>query len=377
MDLSFLDKSSGVTPILVRLYDSHRLYDLAKDKKPLARAELTSAVTDLLGMDLSPRESELVADVVIALLRQAETDLRQAIAERLSIMDDVPLRLILKMANDEIDVAGCVLKNSPVLGPLDLIYIIKSKGPEHWRAIALREQMSNQVMNLLADTRDFGTALALVENTKIRLTDHTLGVLSDLAQKNEILAQPLLRRDEVSPQMAATLYEYVGQELKEYIRAHYELDKETVMAALDDVVLEMVDTTANNETLPNLSMLKAADRFKEKGLLTIALMLGTLKRGQIQSFVAQFSRFTKLEPITIAEILSQPSGQGLAVTCRAFGIQKPDFISIFLLTSRIRENEKVADPKDIARAVHYFDNIRPDVAENILRNSISKDDQKH
>src|SRR5262245_34641947 len=130
MDLSFLDKSSGVTPILVRLYDSHKLYGLAKDKKPMARAELTSAVSDLLDMDLSPRESELIADVLIALMRQAEKDLRLALAERLSVSDKAPLRLILQISNDDIDIAAPVLRNSNVLGDLDLIYIIKSKSAE-------------------------------------------------------------------------------------------------------------------------------------------------------------------------------------------------------------------------------------------------------
>ena len=128
MDLSFLDKSSDVTPLLVRLYDSHKLYGLAKDKKPLARAELMSIISDLLGMNLSPRESELIADVLIALMRQAEKDLRQALAERLSMLEKAPLRLILQISHDEIEIAAPVLRNSAVLGELDLIYIIKSKG---------------------------------------------------------------------------------------------------------------------------------------------------------------------------------------------------------------------------------------------------------
>ena len=49
MDLSFLDKSSNVTPLLVKLYDSQQLHNLAKDEQPIARAELTSAVRDSSG----------------------------------------------------------------------------------------------------------------------------------------------------------------------------------------------------------------------------------------------------------------------------------------------------------------------------------------
>jgi hypothetical protein len=129
MDLSFLDKSSDVTPLLVRLYDSHKLYGLAKDKKPLARAELMSIISDLLGMNLSPRESELIADVLIALMRQAEKDLRQALAERLSMLEKVPLRLILQISHDEIEIAAPVLRNSPFWANSTLYISSNRKAP--------------------------------------------------------------------------------------------------------------------------------------------------------------------------------------------------------------------------------------------------------
>src|SRR6056297_3340090 len=110
MDLSFLSKtSSQVTPILVKLYDSHKLYGLAKDKKPEARGELTSAVVELFDMQLSNNEQELIADVLMELLRQAEIDLREALAHKLAARDDIPLRLALEMANDEIPVAKPIL----------------------------------------------------------------------------------------------------------------------------------------------------------------------------------------------------------------------------------------------------------------------------
>lgn len=372
MDLSFLDKSSAVTPMLVRLYDSHKLYGLAKDKQPLARAELTSAVSELLEMELSPRESELIADVLIALVRQAERDLKQAIAERLSVIEGVPLRLILQLANDEIDVAGSILKNSPVLGDMDLIYIIKSKGSEYWQSIAARAELSDQVINVLSDTRDFDTALTLVKNKNILLTDHALSILSDIAQGNEVLARPLLTRADVSNEIASKLFEYVGQELKQFILEHYEVNIDVLIDAIDDVILELVDAAPENDFMPTASMLAAAARFKEKGLLTTNLMLGTLKRRQVKAFVAQFSRYTEMEPETVASILAQKNGQGLAVACKAFEIVKPDFITIFLLTNRARHNGRIVDLKDMTRALQYFDKIDVEVAAEIIKNSAGK-----
>lgn len=369
MNLGFLDKSSKVTPLLVRLYDSSKIYSLAKDKKPLARVELTSAVSELLDLKVSSRESELISDVLIELLRQAEKDLCKAMAERLSVMDNVPLRLVLHLANDEIDVSAPVLRNSPVLKDLDLIYIIKAQTSAHWRAIASRKTLSDQIINVLADTKDFDTAAALAENTNIKLTEHALVALSDLAQKSEVVARPLLRREEVSRELAEKIYQFVGQELKEYIAQNFTADARAASDTIDEIVLEFVDAPTASEFAPTQAMLNAADRFREKGLLTVKLMMGTLRRGQIPSFIAQFSRFTGIDHKTVEEILMQHNGQGLAIACRAVEVVKEDFVSIYLLTNRMRAQGRMVDLKDMNKAITYFNRIKTDVARSLLKTS--------
>ena len=266
-------------------------------------------------------------------------------------------------------VAAPVLRFSPVLGDLDLIYIIKSKGPDYWRVIAARKQLSDKVMDVLADTKDIDTAIALVENTDIALTDHTLTALSDIAQGTERVAGPLLRRDELTDDLAKSLYQFVSQELKNYITENYDVH-EAVLDTVDDIVLELVDAINENDFQPTPAMLKAAERFKDKGLLTVKLMLGTLRRGQIQSFIAQLSRFSGLDPKTIEEILMQQSGQGLSVVCKAFSIIKPDFVSIYLLTNSVRNCGRMVDLQDMTKAVNYFNRISEDVAKGIMKNSL-------
>ena len=364
-----MDTSSQVTPLLVRLYDSQKLHNLAKDKQPMARAQLVTAVSDLMEMKLSPRENELVADVLVALVRQDELDLRQALAERLSVIESVPLRVILQIANDSIEVAASVLRNSPVLGDMDLAYIIKSKDASYWPAIAERQALSDPVQTMLAETKDFDTAVALAENMSIKLTERTVTILSDLAQGKDTLAMPLLRRDEVSSDIAAKLYKFAGQEIKQYILENFDVDSSVVRNVLDEITLEFIDSSDVNEFAPTPAMTKSAERFAEKGILTASLMLGSLKRGHIQSFIAQFSRFTGLAQETIIDVLLQPTGQGLAVACRAYKISKPDFISIYLLTNKVRSPGKMVDIREMTRAIQYYDQIKYEMAKEIMDNS--------
>ncbi len=372
MDLTVLDKSSKMTPLLVKLYDSHKLHKLARDKKPQARAELTSAVSELLEMELTQRESELLADVLIELMQQAERDIRQALAERLSVMDNAPLRLILKLANDEISVADSILCKSDILSDVDLIYIIKGKGAEHWRAIAKRPKMSDQLIDALVDTGEKGTVTTLVQNNEIRLTGHAVDVVSYMAFEDEGLAKSLLQRDEVSLDVAQRLYQKVGDALKEYIMDAYDIENSiSVEAVVDEVVTELVDAADENTNfMPSNSLIRAARRYKEKELLTIKLMLGSLRRGQIAAFIAQFSQFTGMRVETVIDILKQDSGQGLAVIGRAFDIEKPDFLSILMLTQPMRNSERKVDVEDISKAVGYYKKIDKRIAEGIIRNSV-------
>ena len=368
MDLSLLDKSSVVTPLLVRLYDSHRLASLATDDQPSARSELMGAVCELLGMQLNPREQELVADVLITLVRQAETDLRVALSERLSELKEVPLRLVLQLSNDEICVAAPMLRNSMVLGDMDLLYIIKSKTAEYWREIARRRALSDHVVNVLAQTRDVDTAVNLAENEALVLDDAALVMLSDLAQGNERLALPLLRRSEVSDDLAASLYEHVGEAMQSYVSSHFG-EAGDVAKALREARKEF--TAAALRHIPESEEPKVEEEviIGSKATMSPALMIKALRRGEFGYFINRFAKYTNLTESTIEEILMQESGQGLAVACHSCHIGKADFISIYLLSHRFRKPSETTDAMAISKAVEYFNRITPAMAREILADS--------
>lgn len=375
MDMPSFDKSPQVASLLVRLYDTQKIYDLAKDGDPLARAELTSAVAALLEthVDLSYREQELLSDVLIGLMRQAEEDLRAALAERLSVLDDAPLRLILNLANDDIAVARPILSKSPVLSDLDLIYIIKSCDAGHWQAIATRQHLSPQVIDILSDKKEEGTAIALTSNERAHLTSHALEILTVMAAKNENIAKPLLMRTELPDSMVRKLYDHVGQELKHYIRDYYGIFSGEVTSAMEEIMLEFSNADHVDPFMPSAKVLQAARQYAEKGKLNTYAMMSSLKRGQIASFIAMFSVYTGISANHIHDYLKQPSGKALAVICRAFSIQKSEFAMIFMLTNRMRTDHRIIHQQDMVDVVAHFDKIRPEVAQRLLRNNTRLD----
>lgn len=357
MDPRLFEKSPDVAPILVRLYDSHRLYSLASDETPLARAELTSAVVELLGKNLAPREQELVSDVLISLMRQAEQDLRQAIAERLAVIETAPLRVVLHIANDDISIAAPMLKFSKVLSDLDLLYIIKGKTPEYWQAIAQRERLSEGVVNVLVDTRDDVTLRHLTENDCIRLGRHALDALSQMAERREDIARPLLMRPDVPEEIARRLYAYVGHELRGYIRDYYNLHNLDTDQAVDDIILEFSNPDPKQNFMPSHNAMEAADLYAKTGRLTLQTMMEVLQRGQFATFIAMFSRFTGLDVEKVHTMLRDPSGKVLAIVCRALDLNKGDLSRIYMMTQRVRSEDRLVDQAEMLRCLSVFDKV--------------------
>ncbi len=356
-----------VTPLLVQLYDTHRMYKLAEDKSPTARQELCEIISGILEISSKPSEQELVADILISLIRQAEHDLKCALADRLSIMDNAPLRLVLRLTEEEIDVAEPVLRHSKVLNDYDLLYIIQAHDSAYWQAIAARANLNAVVVDKLAETRDPETARVLVENDSSALTQNAQAILADLACNDEKIARPLLQREELPQDIARKLYQYVADDLKKFIETHYAIEAKQVAAVVDDVLTEFTKGPLEDTYIPTPAMLKAAELFGSKGQLNVELMLNTLRRGQHQSFVAQLARYAGLPPSVIISFLRQSQGQGLALVARANGISKEDFIAMFMMTRRMSMEDDVVEQEDLQRAHAYFDRITSDLAQRLLR----------
>lgn len=361
MDLRFLDKSPEMAPLLVRLYDSHRIYSLARDNTPSARAELTNVVTELLERKLEYKEQELISDVLISLLRQAEKDLRAAISERLAVMDNMPLRIVLHIANDEIDVAAPMLQYSQMLSDLDLVYLIKGQDAGHWQFIARRAGLSDRVIDLLADTKDIDTAVALARNDAIRLTEHAFNVLGGMAESSEAVGRPLLMRADMPEALARKLYACVGEELRRYIRDYFGVQDEKVLNAVDDVTFEFTDHVIQRRFIPGPETMEAVRSYAQAGRLTPKMMMETLTRGQYATFIAMLSQFTGQSLEHIHDMLADPSGRMLAVTCKAYSLDKTDLSRFYMMTQRLRTEDRIVDQNELRKCLATFEKV--DVAK--------------
>ena len=66
-------------------------------------------------------------------------------------------------------------------------------------------------------------------------------------------------------------------------------------------------------------------------------------------------------------IVFDPGGEGLAVLCKAAGIDRSVFSSMFLLTREARDGSRMTDPAQLNAMVKIYDNLSQKEAQGALR----------
>ena len=345
--------------------DGDYLFRLARDKTVAGRRALVATVGDLF-LDrkeaLSDRERALMTEILRQLIRDVEIEVRQALAHRLAREPLAPPELLLMLANDEIEVAHPILLHSEVLGDDELIEIIHHRTLEHQLAIAMRREVSERISDALVERGDVGVGKALLETPQARLSQAALAYLVEESKRVDTYQNPLLRRAELGPELARRMYGWVSAELRRYILANFPIDPRT----LDGHVEAATGRLAGQEEAPRAAERLAAE-LAAADSITPALLVDTLRHGEIALFQAMFATFTGLPTLLVRRLVYESGGEGLAIACRAAGMDAAAFTSIFVLSRKARRDRGLA-PGEVGRIVSFFSKIRPEHARRLLQN---------
>src|SRR5258707_323230 len=126
---------------------------------------LLRATTDLFIQEEthSPDEVRRYEELTAHLLPKVADDDRLFLAERLASRADAPQAIVRMLAKDKIAVARLVLRDSPVLGALDLLSIIAATGGAHHQVIAERRGLNPEIRQALRISADRALTATLDE----------------------------------------------------------------------------------------------------------------------------------------------------------------------------------------------------------------------
>lgn len=186
--------------------------------------------------DLTAQELELTFDILRQLIDKVEIQIRRYISDYLAERTDVPEDLIMFLANDDATVAYPVLLHSQLLNDKQLISVIRTKSRKHAIAVAERAGISEDVTNVLIETGDVGVITQLIRNYSARISSQNLETLADASQSVADYRDPLLKRRDLPPELAARMYKWVGETLRSYILQNFEIAPELLQEATNHAV---------------------------------------------------------------------------------------------------------------------------------------------
>jgi uncharacterized protein (DUF2336 family) len=356
--------------------EMQELLDLARDKSVTGRTRLVQVVGDLFFDEdgvLSTRERALMTEILHQLIHDVKMSVRKALAERLSHQADAPAELVSVLANDEISVARQILENSEVLQDIELIEIIQHRTFEHQLAIAMRQAVSEAVSDALVETGNTQVIKTLIENQGAQISDNTMEYLVGESKSKEAFQEPLLERPELSPHLAKRMYWWVSAALRKHIVEHYKIDPTELDQKIESTIKDILgepDPDLNHEGEIDDNALAQSSRLAQKlaakNAISPALLLQTLRKGEVRMFEGMFAQITGLRQNLVRRLIFEPGGEGLAIACKAIAMSKPDFGSLFLLSRSARPGDKVVDPNEVARAMAFFDRMQPETAKKVL-----------
>jgi len=348
-------------------FDADFLMSLARKKSSESRSELTNIIIDLFDNQssvLSERQRAQMYGILQSIINDIEISVRQAVAGRLALMDDVPRNLVSKLANDEISVAFPILSKSGLLRDADLIEVIKLRTEEHMLAITMRKSVSEQVSDAIVESGREPVIISLLKNANARISTNTMEYLVEQSRRVDSFQEPILSRDELDPNLAKKMFLWVSAALREHIIADLNLDKAMVDELLEQATSEEI-AASNRGQKKKVSEL--ADALREEGLVTVEMLTTALREGEVPLFVALFAQVSKLREYLIQRLVFEPGGEGLAIACRGIGMSEQEFLQLYEYCHLAKAGTKEEVEAHIPVLKSFYSNTPRKAAVDVLK----------
>ena len=330
--------------------DMGRLAQLAANPQDTTREEIYLAVASLYrvqGTHLNDRERELMREILRRLTKDVEMAIRIALAERLADDASAPNDLIVLLADDKIEVARPVILRSPLLTDEDMLRLIAECDIPHQEAIAARPHIGEPVTGALAKCEAETVLVNLVRNATAKISTTTYEVLVEKSKKVPVLQEPITQRKDLPPVLATKMCGWVSEALKTYIVRNYSLEPIRFDMALAEAEASLKSEPPAPKATPAESASKLIDKLHAAGQLKAGFLLRTLHQGQIDLFDLAFARLLDVSLTELRQNLYERGVKSVALACRAVGIDRCVFATVFKLSRQARMMKPVLTPTDI------------------------------
>lgn len=304
---------------------------------------------------LNDKDLLQMVDILRKLSHSVEMVVRQRVAERVSEREDLPPQLAVMLCNDQIEVAYPILLRSKLLRDVDLIDVVRNRSRQHQLATAMRENLPATVSDALAETGDEEVIATLINNHSAQISDALVEHLVAESERIDSYQKPLLRRPDLPRELAKRMYAWVSAALRSYIIDTFELSS----AEIDDVIQASLASTIELDHGEADATAKLVETLHKDGKLNSAFILKSLRQGEVRLFEHGLARLAELPVNRIQQAIYDGDGRELATVCRACGMNRQTFRTLFEFTRHTGQQSAVVGRSNIDELNYYFDSLSP------------------
>jgi uncharacterized protein (DUF2336 family) len=257
---------------------------LVKGAEPEERALVAHRLCRHMDRTNLTDEERIEAHKILRLMaRDAEEQVRRALAVTLKSSPLVPRDVANRLAQDIESIAVPVLNFSPVFSDEDLAEIVRLGSPVKQKAIARRPILTEQVTTVIAEVAEPEAVQTACENTGAAFSEKGLQTAIDRFEASETVLASIALRNALPASVSERLVTLVTGELRDRLMSGHGVTPQTALAVAistrERASLDLVEQAARASDLPGfVAHLHRGHR------LTPSLLLRALAHGQMGFF---------------------------------------------------------------------------------------------
>ena len=338
---------------MVRNGDSRRLADAGRRIAELFLSGVANYRSDHI---------DLFDGVLLDLVPHAELAARADLAERLSLLANAPRGLVGQLAReDDVAIAGPLLRRSPVIDEKALIEIASAKGQGHLLAMSERPKLSCDLTDIILRRGDREVVRRAAGNAGALFSQAGYSALIKRASRDGVLTLAVGQRADLS---APQLKDLMEGSIDIVRRRLLELVKPERQAAIKLAISELVGVPEPVESRRNFAPAQRTIlALHGAGELNEAALLGFAKSFQYEESIAALSAMSAVKIATLDRLISGDRHDPILIVGKTIGLEWATVRALILL--RLGPN-RIAAPADIENARVNFTRLMPSTAERVV-----------
>ncbi len=341
------------------------LDEIVRHGDPKRRSEAARRIAELFlqgAPNFRPDHVDLFDGVLTGLVPHTELAARVDLAERLSILANAPRRLVGQLAReDEISIAGPLLRRSPVIDEQALIEIARIKGQGHLLAMSERPTLSPGLTDVIVRRGDSEVVRRAAGNAGALFSHDGYSALIKRAGPDAVLTLAIGQRADLSgPQLKDLLAGSVDG-----IRHRlFEVVKPDRLAFMKQAMSEISGVPERVEGGRDFGPAQRAIlALHNAGELNEAALLGFAKAHRYEESVAALSAMSAVKIATLDRLIAGDRHDPILIVGKAIGLEWATVRALILL--RLGQN-RVPSSVDIESARVNFARLMPSTVERVV-----------